>query len=71
VILLILEIIIFYINLNFLIISLFYNDIIGEIFTLFIISIAGIEVSVGLIFLIIYYKLNDIIYINKLNLLKG
>lgn len=70
-ILLILEIIIFYINLNFLIISLFYNDIIGEIFTLFIISIAGIEVSVGLIFLIIYYKLNDIIYINKLNLLKG
>lgn len=70
-VLLILEIIIFYINLNFIIISLFYNDITGEIFSLFIVSIAGIEISVGLALLIIYYKLNDLIYINKITFIKS
>ena len=70
-ILLLLEIILFFINIDFIIISILYNDILGQIFSLFIISIAGIEVSIGLIFFIIYYKITDILYINNLILLKS
>src|SRR5688572_27383237 len=70
-ILIFIEIIVFYLNVNIIIISIFYNDLLGQIFSLFIISMAGIEISLGLILFIIYYKNYDIIYLNSLNILKS
>lgn len=59
------------INLNFLIFSFFLNDLIGQIFTLFVLTVLGSEAAVGLGILIIFYRTRGILTIDYLNSLKG
>jgi NADH:ubiquinone oxidoreductase subunit K len=59
------------INFNFIIFSVYLNDIYGQIFTLFILTLAGAEASLGLAILIIFYRVRGIISMNFLNILKG
>lgn len=59
------------INFNFIIFSIYLNDIFGQIFTIFILTLAGAEASIGLAILIIFYRIRGIISINFLNILKG
>lgn len=51
-------------------ISAKYDDIVGQIFFMFILCIAGIESSFGLILLIIYYRLYGSIEYNLLEKVK-
>lgn len=66
-----LEIILLAVNLNFLISSLFLDDIVGQISVILILSVAGAEVSLGLALAILFYRIKKEIYIDKLNNLKG
>jgi len=59
------------INFNFIVFSIYLNDIYGQIFTLFILTLAGAEASIGLAILIIFYRVRGIISMNFLNTLKG
>lgn len=51
-----LEILLLAINFNFIIFSLYLDDILGHIFVLFILTVAGAESAIGLALLIKYYS---------------
>jgi NADH-quinone oxidoreductase subunit K len=65
------ELMLLSINFNFIIFSVYLNDIFGQIITIFILTLAGAEASIGLAILIIFYRIRGIISINFLNILKG
>jgi|SRR6056297_926387 len=65
------EIMFFGLNLNFVLFSYFLDDFVGEIFFLYIITVAGAESGVGLAILVSYYRLQGEIWLDFINKLKG
>jgi NADH-quinone oxidoreductase subunit K len=55
----------------FLVASAFLDDLYGQIFVIFIFTVAAAESSIGLAILITYYRVRGTIAIRFLNLLKG
>lgn len=65
------EIMLLSLSLNFLIISYFNTSIIGQIISIFIITIAAVESAIGLSIMISFYKIKGSISLRFLNMLKG
>jgi len=65
------ELIFLSINYNFLVFSLYLDDIMGQFFVLCIISVAAAESVVGLAILVVFYRLRGGISLDLINLLKG
>jgi NADH-quinone oxidoreductase subunit K len=59
------------INLNFIVYSVYLDDILGQIFALLIITVAAAESAIGLAILVIFYRVRGNISVESLNLLKG
>jgi NADH-quinone oxidoreductase subunit K len=57
------------INLNFIIFSLYLDDVMGELFALLILTVAASESAIGLAIIIIFFRNRGTISINKINLL--
>lgn len=66
-----LEFVLLSLNFLFLLASLYLDDVVGFFFFFFILSIAGAEASLGLSFVIIFYRLRGLLNLRYLNLLKG
>lgn len=66
-----LELLILSININFIAFSCFLDDLLGQIYSLLILTIAAAESSIGLAIIIIYYRLRGGISIDLISLLKG
>jgi NADH-quinone oxidoreductase subunit K len=64
------EIMLLAVNLNFIIFSIYLDDIVGYLFVLFIVTIAAAESAIGLAILSAYYKLNNSIQLEKIKQLK-
>lgn len=67
------ELLLLSINLNFAVFSVYLDDVVGQIFVLFILTIAAAESAIGLAILIVFYRLKNSIEmkpIKKQNLLK-
>jgi NADH:ubiquinone oxidoreductase subunit K len=65
------ELILLAINFTFLIGSFYLDDVLGQIFAIFILVVAAAESSIGLAILITFYRLKGTISINSINKLKG
>ena len=65
------ELILLAINTNFISFSKYHNDISGQIFVFFILTVAAAEVAIGLSILVILFGTRKTINIEELNLLKG
>ena len=65
------ELMLLAVNLNFVIFSVYLDDIAGYVFVLFILTIAAAESAIGLAILTIYYKLKNTIRIDKIKNIKG
>ena len=65
------ELMLLSINFNLIIFSIYLDDIVGQIFALFILTVAAAESSIGLAILVIYYRIKGIISINIINFIKG
>lgn len=65
------EIILLAINLNFILFSVYFDDLVGQIFVLFILAIAAIESSIGLAILIIYYRVHNKILVDYIQIKKN
>ena len=63
------ELLLLSINLNFIFFSLYIDDIIGQIFSLLILTVAAAESAIGLAIMIIFFKIYGNISIYKINLL--
>ncbi|MFP3030637.1 MAG: NADH-quinone oxidoreductase subunit NuoK, partial [Wolbachia sp.] len=55
-ILLSIEILLLAININLVAFSAFMNDIVGQIFVMFVLTVAAAESGVGLAILVVYYR---------------
>jgi len=55
---------------NFIIFSIYLDDITGQVFALIILSVAGIESSLGLAILIAYSRIKGDIFFSSVTLLK-
>ena len=71
VILMCVELLLLAINFNFVIFSVFLDDIVGEVFALFILTIAAAEFSIGLAILVVYYRIQGSVNTLFINKLKG
>jgi NADH-quinone oxidoreductase subunit K len=66
-----LELILLSVNLNFVSFSTHLNDMAGQIFSLFILTVAAAEVAIGLAILVVYFRTQDSVDIDTLTALKG
>ncbi len=66
-----LELLILSLNLNFIVFSCYLDDLMGQIYSLFLLTVAAAESSIGLSIVIVYYRLRGGISIDLLSLLKG
>ena len=71
VILMSIELILLAVNINMVSFSIFINDLSGQIFTLFILTVAAAEAAVGLAIIVIYYKNKGSIHVEQISSLKG
>jgi len=65
------ELILLSINCIFLMSSFYLDDIFGQIFALFILTVAAAESSIGLAILVVYYRFRGTISIQLINVLRG
>jgi len=65
------ELILLAVNFTFLISSFYLDDVLGQIFAIFILVVAAAESSIGLAILITFYRLKGTISVNSINKLKG
>ncbi len=69
IILMSIEILLLSINLNFIYFSIYLDDIMGQIFSLFILTVAASESAIGLAIMILFFKIYGNISIYRVNLL--
>ena len=69
IILMSIELLLLSINLNFIYFSVLIDDIIGQVFSLLILTVAAAESAIGLAIMIVFFKLSRNISIYKINLL--
>jgi NADH-quinone oxidoreductase subunit K len=65
------EILLLSTNLNFIFFSLYLDDLYGQLFSLFILTIAASESAIGLAIIISHYRSRGNILLNDVTLLKG
>ena len=71
VILMSIELILLAVNLNFVAFSAFLGDLVGQIFALFILTVAAAEAAIGLAILVVYFRNRGTIAVEDVNLMKG
>jgi|TARA_B100002003_G_scaffold66796_1_gene62128 NADH-quinone oxidoreductase subunit K len=71
VILMCIELILLAVNINLVSFSVFFNDLIGQIFALFILTVAAAEAAIGLAIIVAYYRNTGTVHVEEINSLKG
>ena len=71
IILMSIELMLLAINLNLIIFSIYLDDILGQVFSLLVLTVAAAESAIGLAILVVYYRLRGIIAVDFINSLKG
>ena len=71
IILMSIELILLAVNINLVSFSIYLQNLIGQVFTMFILTVAAAEAAVGLAIIVIYYKNKGSINIEQISSLKG
>jgi len=66
-----LELLLLAVNFLFIIFSIYLDDMLGQLFSIFILTIAGAESSIGLALLVVYHRIVGSITLTDLSCLKG
>ncbi len=65
------ELMLLSVNLNFIAFSHFLNDMAGQVFVFFILTVAAAESAIGLAILVVLFRNRSTINVNDLDSLKG
>lgn len=65
------ELILLSVNINFVAFSNFLGDLTGQVFSLFILTVAAAEAAIGLAILVAYYRNRGSIAVDDINMMKG
>ena len=71
VILMSVELMLLAVNINFVAFSAFLGNITGQIFALFILTVAAAEAAIGLALIVVYYRNRGSIAVEDINMMKG
>ena len=71
IILMSIELILLAVNINLVSFSIFLLDLVGQVFAMFILTVAAAEAAVGLAIIVIYYKNRGSINVEQISSLKG
>jgi NADH-quinone oxidoreductase subunit K len=71
VILMSVELILLSVNINLVAFSAFLGDLTGQVFALFVLTVAAAEAAIGLAILVTYYRNRGSIAVEDINLMKG
>ncbi|WP_395667719.1 NADH-quinone oxidoreductase subunit NuoK [Rhodoferax sp.] len=71
VLLMAIELMLLAVNTNFVAISYFLNDMQGQMFVFFILTVAAAEAAIGLAILVLLFRNKSSISVDELNTLKG
>jgi NADH-quinone oxidoreductase subunit K len=71
VILMSVELILLSVNINLVAFSSFLGDLTGQVFTLFILTVAAAEAAIGLAVLVTYFRNRGSIAVEDINMMKG
>ena len=71
IILMSIELILLAVNINLVSFSIYLQDIVGQVFVIFILTVAAAEAAIGLAIIVIYYKNKGSINVEQISSLKG
>ena len=71
VILMSVELILIAVNINLVSFSVYLNDIVGQVFTMFVLTVAAAEAAIGLAILVVFFRNKGTINVEDINSLKG
>ena len=71
IILMSIELILLAVNINLVSFSIYLQNLVGQVFTMFILTVAAAEAAVGLAIIVIYYKNRGSINVEQIGSLKG
>ena len=71
VILMSIELMLLAVNINFVAFSSYLGDLVGQVFTIFILTVAAAEAAIGLAILVVYYRNRGGISVDEANMMKG
>ena len=71
VILMSVELILLSVNINLVAFSTFLGDLTGQVFSLFILTVAAAEAAIGLAVLVTYFRNRGSIAVDDINMMKG
>lgn len=71
VILMSVELILIAVNINLVSFSMYLNNIVGQVFTMFVLTVAAAEAAIGLAILVVFFRNKGTIHVEDINTLKG
>ena len=71
VILMSIELILLAVNINFVAFSTYLNDITGQVFALFVLTVAAAEAAIGLAILVVFFRNRGSIAVEDISMMKG
>ena len=65
------ELMLLAVNINLVAFSTHLNDLVGQIFALFVLTVAAGEAAIGLAILVVYFRNRGTIAVEDINMMKG
>ena len=71
IILMSIELMLLAVNINLVAFATHLNDLVGQVFALFVLTVAAAEAAIGLAILVVYFRNRGTIQVDDVNLMKG
>ncbi len=71
VILMSVELMLLAVNINLVAFSVHLNDLVGQIFAMFVLTVAAAEAAIGLAILVVYFRNRGSIAVEDINMMRG
>jgi len=65
------ELMLLAVNINFVAFSVILNDLVGQVFAMFVLTVAAAEAAIGLAILVVYFRNRGTIQVEDIDLMKG
>lgn len=65
------ELMLLAINFNWVFFAFYFDDLVGQIFAILVLTVAAAESAIGLALLVVYYRIRGTISVELLNLMQG
>jgi len=71
IILMSIELMLLAVNINLVAFSAHLNDLVGQVFAMFVLTVAAAEAAIGLAILVVYFRNRGSIEVEDINMMKG